>query len=170
VHLYGRLDCASALRALAKGGYARHRVFFADEGAAISGAITGVHRTWLDPAGTDKAAVITPRRAMGDLIGHGVRFGDAEDVLAVAEGVETMLSLRQVAPALPSVAALSAAHLAAFGPADHGATPLHRRGTRPARAARGTPARWTSGGAGDQRAAADLGVGRFQRPPDAARN
>lgn len=28
--LYGRLDCPSALRALARGGYREHRVFFAD--------------------------------------------------------------------------------------------------------------------------------------------
>jgi hypothetical protein len=35
--LYGRLDCPSALRALAQGGtYARHRVFFADEPAAVA--------------------------------------------------------------------------------------------------------------------------------------
>lgn len=29
--IYGRLDCPSALRWLARGHYARHRVFFADE-------------------------------------------------------------------------------------------------------------------------------------------
>ena len=34
--IYGRLDCPSALRALAKGGYAANRVFFADEPAAIA--------------------------------------------------------------------------------------------------------------------------------------
>jgi methylphosphotriester-DNA--protein-cysteine methyltransferase len=33
--IYGRLDCASALRHLPK-GYARHRVFFKDEPAAIA--------------------------------------------------------------------------------------------------------------------------------------
>lgn len=33
--LYGRLDCPSALRAIARGGYVAHRVFFADEAAAI---------------------------------------------------------------------------------------------------------------------------------------
>jgi hypothetical protein len=32
--IYGRLDCPSALRALARGGYRRDRVFFADESAA----------------------------------------------------------------------------------------------------------------------------------------
>jgi hypothetical protein len=35
LRIYGRLDCASARRALPK-GYARHRVFFADEAAAIA--------------------------------------------------------------------------------------------------------------------------------------
>lgn len=29
--IYGRLDCATALTAIARGGYLRHRVFFADE-------------------------------------------------------------------------------------------------------------------------------------------
>jgi methylphosphotriester-DNA--protein-cysteine methyltransferase len=33
--IYGRLDCPSALRALPR-GYARHRVFFADEATAIA--------------------------------------------------------------------------------------------------------------------------------------
>ncbi|MCF2527703.1 Ada metal-binding domain-containing protein [Yinghuangia soli] len=32
--LFGRLDCPSALRAIARGGYIRERVFFADEAAA----------------------------------------------------------------------------------------------------------------------------------------
>jgi hypothetical protein len=34
--IYGRLDCPAALRAIAHGGYARHRVFFADEETAIA--------------------------------------------------------------------------------------------------------------------------------------
>lgn len=80
----------------------------------LDGIVTGAHRTWLDPSGADKAPVATPRRAMGQLLGHGVRFGVATDVLAVGEGVETVLSLRQVIANLPAVAALSAAHLAAL--------------------------------------------------------
>jgi methylphosphotriester-DNA--protein-cysteine methyltransferase len=28
--IFGRLDCAAALRAIERGGYVRHRVFFAD--------------------------------------------------------------------------------------------------------------------------------------------
>lgn len=34
--IYGRLDCPSALRAIARSGYVRHRVFFADEATAIA--------------------------------------------------------------------------------------------------------------------------------------
>ncbi|MFF3582969.1 Ada metal-binding domain-containing protein [Streptomyces mirabilis] len=34
--LYGRLDCPSALRAIARGHYAEHRVFFPDEATAIA--------------------------------------------------------------------------------------------------------------------------------------
>jgi methylphosphotriester-DNA--protein-cysteine methyltransferase len=34
--IYGRLDCPSALCAITRGGYARHRVFFADESAALA--------------------------------------------------------------------------------------------------------------------------------------
>jgi methylphosphotriester-DNA--protein-cysteine methyltransferase len=34
--VYGRLDCPSALRALARGGYRRQRVFFADEATALA--------------------------------------------------------------------------------------------------------------------------------------
>jgi hypothetical protein len=79
-----------------------------------SGAITGVHRTWLSPDGLDKAPIDTPRRAMGGLLGHAVRFGATGDVLAAGEGIETMLSLRAALPAMPMAAALSASHLAAL--------------------------------------------------------
>lgn len=34
--IYGRLQCPAALRAIARGGYTKHRVFFADEAAAIA--------------------------------------------------------------------------------------------------------------------------------------
>lgn len=80
----------------------------------LAGRQTGLMRTWLDAASVEKAKVASPRRAMGDLRGHGVRFGAAGAVLAAGEGVETVLALRQSAPRLPMVAALSAAHLAAL--------------------------------------------------------
>jgi hypothetical protein len=34
--IYGQLDCPAALRALAKGGYVRDRVFFLDETTAVA--------------------------------------------------------------------------------------------------------------------------------------
>ena len=80
----------------------------------LDGTITGVHRTWLDPSGKDKAPVETPKRAMGSLLGNAVRFGAAQDVMAAGEGIETVLSLQCVLPAMPITAALTAAHLAAI--------------------------------------------------------
>jgi hypothetical protein len=86
------------------------------------GAITGVHRTYLssglEPDGVGKAKLDDPRRALGGLLGNGVRFRFPMDVpvpvLAAGEGLETMLSLSHVLPGMPMVAALTANHLAAF--------------------------------------------------------
>jgi hypothetical protein len=70
-----------------------------------------------------------PRRALGHLLGNGVRFhavpGAADpvsmtsEVLLAGEGIETVLSLKSVLPGMPMIAALSANHLAAleFAPA-----------------------------------------------------
>jgi hypothetical protein len=80
----------------------------------LDGNITGAHRTWLDRSGRDKAPIATPRRAMGDLCGNGVRFGASLDVIAAGEGIETVLSVRSLLPTMPMVAALSSAHLAAL--------------------------------------------------------
>ncbi|NTJ06947.1 DUF7146 domain-containing protein [Rhizobium lusitanum] len=80
----------------------------------LSGRITGVHRTWLTPDGSGKAPIDTPRKAMGDLLGHAVRFGIAGDVMAAGEGIETVLSARQAIPTMAMAAALSSAHLAAI--------------------------------------------------------
>ena len=53
---------------------------------------------------------------MGNLLGNGIRLGfDAGvpvEVMAAGEGLETMLSLRTVMPAMPMIAATSANHLA----------------------------------------------------------
>ena len=78
----------------------------------LEGKVTGVHRTWLARDGGSKAPVDTQRKAMGDLLGHAVRFGVAKEVMAAGEGIETVLSLRQALPKMPMVAALSAGHLA----------------------------------------------------------
>jgi len=80
----------------------------------LDGSVTGVHRTWLALDGSDKAPVAYPRRAMGNLLGNAVRFGKQGSVMVAGEGIETMLSLRQVMPEMPAIAGLSAAHLAAI--------------------------------------------------------
>ncbi len=76
--------------------------------------ITGAHRTWLAPDGSGKAPIDIQRKAMGDLLGHAVRFGLSGEVLAAGEGIESVLSAREIMPSMSAAAALSAAHLAAI--------------------------------------------------------
>ncbi len=81
------------------------------------GAIVGVHRTWLDPRRPAKADVSFPRKALGRVHGHAVRFGDPDaGTLVVGEGIETMLSIVTAVPAVIAAAALSAGGLGAFTP------------------------------------------------------
>jgi hypothetical protein len=123
--LLGRLDWPS-LRFHPAVWYRPHadapREFWPALLAAVTdgdGIITGLQRTYLDPSGLGKAPLTDPRRALGSLLGNGVRFGIATDVLAAGEGIETVLALKSVLPDLPMIAALSANHLAAllFAPA-----------------------------------------------------
>ena len=82
-----------------------------------AGALVAVHRTWLDPDGKGKAPVLSPRRALGPLLGNAVRIGavaNPSPIIVVGEGIETVLSLRMAMPALPMLAAGSANHLAAL--------------------------------------------------------
>ncbi|MFY9875258.1 MAG: toprim domain-containing protein [Rhodomicrobium sp.] len=78
------------------------------------GKLFGLQRTWLARDGGGKAPLSEPRRAMGNLLGHGVRFGTADDIMAAGEGIETVLSLLSLFPAMPMAAGLSAAHLSAL--------------------------------------------------------
>ncbi len=82
------------------------------------GAILGVQRTWLDPRSPAKAGVAAPRKALGRIYGHAVRFGRPADgaSLLVGEGIETVLSLVTAVPAITAAAALSAGSLGAFAP------------------------------------------------------
>ena len=85
--------------------------------AGDDGAIDGIHRTWLDPTAPAKAAVASPRKALGHVHGRAVRFGaPGHDTLLVGEGIETVLSLVTAVPAIPAAAALSAGSLGAFAP------------------------------------------------------
>jgi methylphosphotriester-DNA--protein-cysteine methyltransferase len=56
--VYGRLDCPSALRWIARGHYVRHRVFFADEATAVAAGyrpcavcLRERYEDWKAPAG-----------------------------------------------------------------------------------------------------------------------
>jgi hypothetical protein len=80
----------------------------------LSGNLTGLQRTYLARDGSAKAPFDEPRRAMGHLLGHAVRFGKVSDVMAAGEGLETVLSLLSLFPFLPMAAALSVRHLAAM--------------------------------------------------------
>ncbi len=81
----------------------------------LQGCLTGVQRLYLAREGTGKAPLPEPRRALGRLYGCGVPLGPPTDrTLIVGEGLETMLALRTVLPDASCVAALSAAHLAAY--------------------------------------------------------
>jgi hypothetical protein len=80
----------------------------------LAGNLTGLQRTWLARDGSGKAPFADPRRAMGHLLGNAVRLGTPHDILAAGEGIETMLSLNSLFPALPIAAGLSAAHLSAI--------------------------------------------------------
>ena len=81
------------------------------------GAVCGVQRTWLDPRRPAKAGVASPRKALGRVHGHAVRFGEpAAGTLLVGEGIETVLSIVTAVPTVTAAAALSAGSLGAFAP------------------------------------------------------
>ena len=81
------------------------------------GTICGVHRTWLDPQRPAKAPVARPRKALGLVHGHAVRFGQScAGTLLVGEEIETVLSLVTALPDTVAAAALSAESLGAFVP------------------------------------------------------
>ena len=88
------------------------------DGDENGNAITGVQRTWLDPRSPAKADVANPRKALGRVFGHAVRFGAPSDdaALVVGEGIETVLSLVAAVPEIRAAAALSAGSLGAFAP------------------------------------------------------
>jgi hypothetical protein len=82
----------------------------------LAGEVTGVHRTFLDPRGYSdetlgKARMVEPRLSLGDLEGHGTRFGIVDDFMVAAEGIENVLSVLTGVPRCPAVSALSSGNL-----------------------------------------------------------
>lgn len=78
--------------------------------AAVQGVdrrVTGVLRIFLTADGTRKAGVSNPKMMLGRVKGGAVRLGPVAGRLAVAEGLETALSIAQSCPEIPVWAALS---------------------------------------------------------------
>lgn len=69
--------------------------------------VVAVHRTYLSADGAGKAAVSPNKTMLGPVSGAAVHLASAGKVLALAEGIETALSV-QAATGLPTWAALSA--------------------------------------------------------------
>lgn len=81
--------------------------------AAISdakGQLLALHRTYLAPDGSAKAPVQPPKMTLGQLAGLACHLGTPTNEIAVAEGIETALSV-QLATGIPTWAALSAGGL-----------------------------------------------------------
>jgi putative DNA primase/helicase len=76
-----------------------------------NGKFAGVTVAWLCADGSDKAPVEPTRKIYGPYHGSAVRLSPASNILAIAEGIETALSVRQACPELPVWAALSAQNL-----------------------------------------------------------
>ena len=72
--------------------------------------IVAVHRTWLRPDGLGKADVKPPKAALGPIAGGEVRLAPAGETLALAEGIETALSIQQ-ATGLPTWATCGTSNL-----------------------------------------------------------
>ncbi|WP_414462438.1 toprim domain-containing protein [Hyphomicrobium sp. DY-1] len=81
---------------------------------SLDGDITGLLRIYLSDDGKTKAPLPEPKLSMGNILGHAVRFDAADDVMAVGEGVETVLALKSLMPRMPMAAASSASHLGAL--------------------------------------------------------
>ena len=73
-------------------------------------AVVAIHRTWLQPDGSGKAALDPPKAALGPIRGGAVRLAPPGETLCLCEGVETALSVHQ-ATGIPAWAALGTANL-----------------------------------------------------------
>src|ERR1700722_19770697 len=81
--------------------------------AAISdakGRLLALHRTYLAPDGSAKAPVQPPKMTLGHVGGLASHLGTPKNEIAVAEGLETALSV-QLATGIPTWAAISAGGL-----------------------------------------------------------
>jgi putative DNA primase/helicase len=72
--------------------------------------VIAIHRTWLRDDGNGKAALDPQKAALGPIAGGAVRLTPTGETLALAEGIETALSVLQ-ATAVPIWATLGTANL-----------------------------------------------------------
>jgi len=84
----------------------------------IRGQITGCARFYLDPSMGGLAAIEGPKRILGQLHGHAIRFwsGEARPDLIVGEGLENTLSVGTALPEFDLASCLTATHLGLFIP------------------------------------------------------
>ena len=82
--IYGRLDCAAALRAIARGGYVTHRVFFlTEEHARAAGyrpcgvCLPAAYASWKAQQGNVESA--SARQARAENAGHEDRHREQTD-------------------------------------------------------------------------------------------
>jgi phage/plasmid primase-like uncharacterized protein len=73
--------------------------------------IVAVHRTYLQSDGGDKAALVPNNALLGSAVGAAIRLAEAQETLALAEGLETALSIAQACPYLAVWCAISASFL-----------------------------------------------------------
>ena len=82
----------------------------------LDGQRVGLHRTWLDPDASGKAPCSKPRKAwkcVESMTGGAIRLYSAEEgkPLAIAEGIETSLAVRQLT-GLPTWSAINSTMMA----------------------------------------------------------
>lgn len=82
------------------------------------GQITGCARVYLDPSTGGLAAIESPKRILGQLHGHAIRFwsGTGRNDLIVGEGLENTLTVGTVLPEFDVASCLTATHLGLFIP------------------------------------------------------
>lgn len=82
----------------------------------LDGHITGVHRTWLRADGGGKADLKPNKKGYGLWVGGHIRLAARGPQLAIAEGIETAMSVMMAKPGLPCWAALWIGNLGAAVP------------------------------------------------------
>ncbi len=106
-HMTRALRFHPALRHLPSGGVFPGMVARIRE---VGGFPTAIHRTYLRPDGLGKADVSPAKMMLGPSAGGAVRFGPNRPVIALAEGIETALSV-SMASGLTCWATLSSSGL-----------------------------------------------------------